>query len=103
MVRFFGNVQASLGDFPLFWCFPACPPSGDGRSFNYTVLPQDEQKATKRELSMSSKEKEMQQSLNVPKAEANLSRGQPCLETTAEPTCIEQQQDGCVAAAEEDV
>jgi len=102
-----GNIQASLGRIPLFWLLPACPPSGDGRIFPYTVIPQEaELKATQssqdsRSLALAQREKTaliQNAGLSDSKNAAFRAPSQPCLPSTAEPTCLEQQQDGCVAA-----
>ncbi|CAE7552725.1 Zdhhc15 [Symbiodinium pilosum] len=107
-----GNVQSALGSNPLSWFLPACPPSGDGCTFPYMVLCQEDVKATKRDLAVSEMSESDDQrrslagSMGVVKqknpvtkvASYRASTSQPCLESTAEPTCIEQQQDGCVAA-----
>ncbi|CAE7746905.1 Zdhhc15, partial [Symbiodinium sp. KB8] len=99
-----GNVQASLGSNPMCWLLPACPPSGDGCTFPYTVVPSEDAHlvpAPKRDLAISGTE-DARQSLRgnsrVSDTVGNNRVSQPCIESTAEPTCIEQQQDGCVAA-----
>jgi len=99
-----GNVQASLGSNPMCWLIPACPPSGDGCTFPYTVVPSEDAHlvpAPKRDLAISGTE-DARQSLRgnsrVSDTAGNNRVSQPCIESTAEPTCIEQQQDGCVAA-----
>ena len=67
-----------------------CPPEGDGWSFPHQLLP-DATPESQRILAMEeSKQRPSQRS-----------EAAPCLESTAEPTCIEQQQDGCVAAERE--
>eukprot|EP00419_Tripos_fusus_P029379 CAMPEP_0172719692 /NCGR_PEP_ID=MMETSP1074-20121228/75651_1 /TAXON_ID=2916 /ORGANISM="Ceratium fusus, Strain PA161109" /LENGTH=176 /DNA_ID=CAMNT_0013545079 /DNA_START=858 /DNA_END=1388 /DNA_ORIENTATION=+ len=32
-VGIWGNIRAILGDFPMFWLLPLCPPRGEGLSF----------------------------------------------------------------------
>eukprot|EP00438_Fugacium_kawagutii_P012859 Skav209909 [mRNA] locus=scaffold1253:72957:75752:- [translate_table: standard] len=80
---------------------PACPPSGDGRSFPYTFLPQEPeqcfaQSPESRSLALLS-ENSNGKERNSKHSEIQ-APSQPCLQSTAEPTCLEQQQDGCVAA-----
>ncbi|CAE7204301.1 zdhhc15b [Symbiodinium natans] len=92
-----GNVQAALGSNPLCWFLPACPPSGDGCTFPYSELRQEDAKlsqAMKRDLAMSGTE-DLHHSLQASKVTdpvASNRVSQPCIESTAEPTCIEQQQ-----------
>eukprot|EP00435_Cladocopium_sp_Y103_P028542 s701_g7.t1 len=102
-----GNLQASLGRIPLFWLLPACPPSGDGRNFPYTVIPQElepnkDQSAESRSLALAAPQTKSSLKENLNQRNSKLSDirapSQPCLQSTAEPTCLEQQQDGCVAA-----
>lgn len=102
-----GNLQASLGRIPLFWLLPACPPSGDGRNFPYTVIPQEleskkDQSAESRSLALAAPptKSSLKENLNQRNSKTSDIRApsQPCLQSTAEPTCLEQQQDGCVAA-----
>lgn len=92
-----GNLQAALGSIPLFWLFPACPPSGDGRTFPHKVLPHDVDKRTKE----SQRALAISEETALKEKEASNRPTQPCLESTAEPTCLEHQQDGCVAAEKE--
>merc|ERR1740138_503389 len=35
----YGNVKAVLGENPLFWLIPLCPPEGDGLSFTTEETP----------------------------------------------------------------